>query len=119
MAKIFHLQNIATNVLQKRKAGLVAELTIPAQAVRASCVQQYLTCGKRNCRCQRGRKHGPFLYLVQSLKTGKTRKFLLRTAEQRKDASAATIAHTDFQAKLEELSQINTELLRRGERLIA
>ncbi len=28
-----------------------------------SLVQQYVTCGKLNCRCTRGQKHGPLYYL--------------------------------------------------------
>lgn len=117
MAKIFSLQSASTNVLQKRKSALIARLRIPVEIVRASCVKQYLTCGKSNCRCQRGHKHGPFHYLVQCLHTGKTRKFLLKTIGQQEQARAAVIAYAEFQEKLEELSQINSELLRRGEQL--
>ncbi len=28
-----------------------------------SLVEQYVTCGKPNCRCSRGQKHGPLYYL--------------------------------------------------------
>jgi hypothetical protein len=89
-------------------------MSIPASAVRASSVRQFLTCGKKNCRCQRGRKHGPFQYLVQCLGVGSIRKFLLKTPAQREQARASIAAHSVFQEQLEELSQINTELLRRG-----
>jgi hypothetical protein len=119
MAKIFDLQATTTASLEKRKQAILAGLTVPIHAIRASCVEQYLTCGKSNCRCRLGRKHGPFQYLVQSLRTRKTRKFLLRTPMQKQSASAATQAYVAFQQKLEELSQINTELLRRGENLRA
>jgi hypothetical protein len=83
--------------------------------LRASYVKQYLTCGKKNCQCQRGFKHGPFYYLVQCLGTGRVRKFLLKTATQRKQARAGIAAHLKLQRQLAELSEINTELLRRGE----
>jgi hypothetical protein len=83
--------------------------------VRASFVSQYLTCGKKNCCCRRGRKHGPFLYLVQSLRVGKVQKFLLKATSQKEQAQTAITAYTTFQDKFEKLSQINTELLRRGE----
>ena len=119
MAKIFSVRNSATTALQRRKAALLAGLCVPADAVRASCVEQYLTCGKSNCRCQRGHKHGPFHYLVQCLHTGKTRKFLLKTFAQKKQARDAVAGYVRFQDGLEELSQINTELLRRGEVLSA
>ena len=72
------------------------------------------TCGKANCRCRRGFKHGPFFYLVQCLGTGRVRKFLLKTPAQRKQARTGIAAHLKLQRQLAELSEINTELLRRG-----
>ena len=101
--------------LHKRKQALLKQISIPPDFVRASYVKQYLTCGKTNCRCRRGFKHGPFSYLVQCLRGGKIRKFLLKTPEQRRQARAGIAAHLKFQCQLAELSEINTELLRRGE----
>ena len=115
MAKIFPVRQTKTPALIRRKSALLVSLKIPAWIVRASCVEQYLTCGKPNCRCARGHKHGPFQYLVQCLGTGKTRKFLLQTSGQQQQARVAVAAYVKFQKVLEELSQINTELLRRGE----
>ena len=115
MAKIFHLRNASTEALRRRKLRLLSRLAVPADAIRASCVDQYLTCGKSKCRCQRGFKHGPFHYLVQSVHTGTMRKFLLKTIDLQAQARAAVDAYAGFQERMEELSQINTELLRRGE----
>jgi hypothetical protein len=109
------IQKQTTLALQKQKTVLVAKFRPPIHLLRASYVQQYLTCGKKNCRCQRGFKHGPFHYLVQCLGTGQTRKFLLKTSEQRQQARVGIAAHLKFQRQLAELSEINTELLRRGE----
>jgi hypothetical protein len=44
-------------------------------------------------------------------------KFLLKTAAQQQAARGGITAYRQFQEALEELSQINTELLRRGEPL--
>ena len=114
MAKTFDCKGISDADLTKRKIALIAQMRIPGNAVRASRVSQFLTCGKKNCRCQKGRKHGPFQYLVQCMGVGSVRKFLLKTAAQRAQASAAIAAYVEFQEQLEKLSQINTELLRRG-----
>ena len=105
----------ATAALQKRKTGLLQQMLVPPDFLRASYVKQYLTCGKSNCRCRRGLKHGPFYYLVQCLRGGKIRKFLLKTPQQRQQARASIAAHLKFQRRLAELSEINTELLRHGE----
>jgi len=114
MVKIFSLQRTSANALQTRRAELAQSIQTPAGFLRGSFVTQYLTCGKKNCRCQRGFKHGPFYYLVQCLGTGRVRKFLLKTSEQRKQARAGIAAHLKIQRRLAELSEINTELLRRG-----
>ena len=90
------------------------QLQAPADFLRASFVEHYLTCGKKNCRCRRGFKHGPFYYLVQCLGVGTVRKFLLKTPDQQKQARVGIAAHLKFQCQLAKLSEINTELLRRG-----
>jgi hypothetical protein len=114
MDKISALHKLALAALQKRKAALLSGLHLSPDLVRASYVRQYLTCGKKNCRCRRGLKHGPFFYLVQCLGTGKVRKFLLKTPAQRKQARVGIAAHLKLQRRLAELSEINTEILRRG-----
>ena len=104
----------AVEALQKTRAALLKKINIPMDLLRASYVKQYLTCGKANCRCRRGFKHGPFFYLVQCLRGGKVRKFLLKTSEQRARARAGIAAHEKLQRQLSEMTEINTELLRRG-----
>lgn len=115
MVKTVSLRNKTTDILSERKAELLKELQIPPGLIRASYVSQYLTCGKKNCRCKRGFKHGPFFYVVQCLPDGKIRKFLLKTPEQQRQARAGIGARAVFESQLDELSHINTELLRRGD----
>jgi hypothetical protein len=114
MVKIVDQRKKSVSALQKQKAALMKRFCVQPDFLRASYVKQYLTCGKTNCRCQRGFKHGPFFYLVQCLRGGRMRKFLLKTPEQRRQARAGIAAHLTFQRRLAELSEINTELLRRG-----
>jgi hypothetical protein len=40
---------------------------------------RFTTCGKANCACAQGRKHGPFYYLAIGLAPGWLLKFLLKT----------------------------------------
>lgn len=114
MAKTIDRRNNTPERLQQRKTALLLRMRVPAQAVRASFVRQFLTCGKRNCRCRHGAKHGPFFYLVRCDAAGRVRKFLLKTPAQRQTARTAIAAHRKFQRQLAELSEINAELLRRG-----
>jgi hypothetical protein len=114
MVKTASRHKETARALQQRKSALLARLGLSSDLLRASYVRQYLTCGKKNCRCRRGFKHGPFFYLVQCLGTGRVRKFLLKTPAQRQQARAGIAAHLKLQRRLAELSEINTELLRRG-----
>jgi hypothetical protein len=55
--------------------------------------------------------------LTQCLAKGRVQKFQLKSPARQMAARDATAAFKDFYAAVEELSQINTELLRRGEDL--
>lgn len=117
MARVYSLRRKSTLALRQRKAALLRQLALPPQAIRASVVERFGTCGKPNCTCHHGQKHGPYYYLTQCLAPGRVQKFLLKSDADRHSARAATTAFNGFYEGLEELSQINTELLRRGEPL--
>jgi hypothetical protein len=117
MARVYFLRRKSTLALRERKAALLRLLALPPQSVRASVVERFGTCGKANCACHQGQKHGPYYYLTQCLAPGRIQKFLLKSPAQQKAARSATSAFNGFYDQLEELSQINTELLRRGEPL--
>ena len=117
LAKIYRLRRTSTLALRQRKAALLRQLTIPPHFLRASYVERFTTCGKANCACAQGRKHGPFYYLASGLVPGQVLKFLLKTPEQQHDGRQGVSAYQQLWEGLEELSQINAELLRRGERL--
>ncbi len=117
MAKIFSLRRTSTLALRQRKAALLRQLAVPADLLRASYVERFTTCGKPNCACARGSRHGPFYYLTANLGRGHITKLLLKTSDQQQAAQAGVAGYQTHWERLEELSQINTELLRRGEPL--
>ena len=117
MAKVYAFKRKSTLALRQRRAALVQQLAVPPQAIRASVVERYGTCGKASCSCHRGSKHGPYYYLTQCVAVGHVRKFLLKGAQTQAAARAAVAAYNTFYDGLEELSQINAELLRRGDPL--
>jgi hypothetical protein len=121
MARIFDLHRKSTLALRHRKQALLRQFRLPPEVLRASCVEQFLTCGKPACPCHQSpdRKHGPYYYLTLCLGTGHIRKFLLKQPDQQRQARAGTAAYTQFMEGVEELSQINAELLRRGDPLQA
>jgi hypothetical protein len=115
MAKVHPVHRLATLALRRRRQRLLAQLRLPPHLIRASVVERFTTCGKPNCACRQGQKHGPFYYLTQCLAVGHIQKFLLKTPAAQQAARAATAAFNQYYDGLEELSQVNTELLRRGE----
>ena len=121
MARIFEVHRKSTLALRQRKTALLRQLRLPPEVLRASCVEQFLTCGKPACPCHQrpDRRHGPYYYLLLCLGASQVRKFLLKSAGQQQQARAGTAAYSQFVAGVEELSQINAELLRRGDSLQA
>jgi hypothetical protein len=117
MATLYRCRAKSTLALRQRQALLLKVLQVPPSLLRASLVERLGTCGRPNCCCQRGQRHGPFYYLTQCLAKGHMQKFLLKTPSQRLQAQQAIAAWQGLQEQLEELSQINAELLRREEPL--
>lgn len=115
MAKIYKLRRTSTLALRHRKGTLLRLLAVPADLLRGSYVERFTTCGKSNCVCAQGQRHGPFYYLASNLSAGKVLKFLLKKPVQQSAAQAGVEHYQAHWERLEELSQINAELLRRGE----
>lgn len=119
MAKIHNLKRISTLALRQRKDALLKSIHVSPDLIRASFVERFSKCGKPKCSCHHGGdKHGPYYYLTQCLGVGKINKFLLKGQEQQVRAKAGVDHYRQLHEQLEEISQINAELLRRGEALL-
>jgi len=117
MAKIYPLRRTSTLALRRRKATLLRQMVVPPDLLRASFVERFTTCGKSNCACAQGQRHGPFYYLVSGLTPGNVLKFLLKSPSQKENGHRGVAHYQEHWEGLEELSQINAELLRRDESL--
>ena len=117
MAKVHSVRRKSTLALRQRRAALLHQLKLPPQAIRGSVVERFGTCGKSTCACHSGAKHGPYYFLTQCIAVGQIRKFMLKTPQSQTAARDAVDAFNAFYDQLEELSQINAELLRRGDHL--
>jgi histone acetyltransferase (RNA polymerase elongator complex component) len=120
MSKIQPLTRISTLVLRQRKSRLLRTFQLPQEILHASLVERYMKCGKANCHCHTaGPKHGPFFYLNRCFAKGQMQSLLLKTPDQVDQARHSLAAYAQVQERLDQISQINHELLRRGEPLIA
>jgi hypothetical protein len=119
MSKIQPLTRTSTLALRQRKAHLVRAFNLPSHLLHASLVERFMKCGKPNCHCHTtGTKHGPFFYLNRCFAKGQMQSLLLKTPDQVEQARQSLAAYAQVQERLDQISQINHELLRRGEPLV-
>ena len=117
MSRIIQLRRLSTVALRQRKSFLVRSFALPPNLLHASLLERFLPCGKPNCRChsKEGPRHGPFFYLNRCFPKGKLQTLLLKSQEQIDQARLSLAAYAQVQESVDEISQINYELLRRGE----
>jgi hypothetical protein len=116
MFKISPLQRKPTLALRQRKAHLLRSFQLSPDILHASLIECFVKCGKAKCRCRtEGSKHGPFFYLKRCFGKGQVQSLLLKSPEQIEQARRGLAAYAQAQGTLDEISQINQELLRRGE----
>jgi len=114
------LKRTSTLALRQRKAHLLGTFQLCPELLHASLIERFLKCGKTNCRCHRdGPKHGPFFYLNRCFPKGQMQSLLLKSPSQIDQARQSVAAYAQVQLVLDQISQINHELLRRGEPLVA
>ena len=112
------LRRTSTLALRQRKAHLLRSFQPSPQLLHASLIERFLTCGKANCHCHgQGPRHGPFFYLNRCFAKGQIQSLLLKSSAQVEQARQGLAAYAAVQQVLDEISQINHELLRRGEPL--
>jgi hypothetical protein len=120
MGRIQPLTRTPTLALRQRKAHLLHSFALPPQLLHASLVERFLKCGKTNCHCHSGGpKHGPFFYLNRCFTKGQMQSLLLKSPDQIEQARQSVAAYARVLEALDQISQINRELLRRGEPLVA
>ena len=112
MAERENLGRLSTLALRKRRQGLTQLLPPLQEILRGSLMERYLTCGKPECRCARGERHGPVWYLSVSLdqarRTGST-----VPSHQVEQVRCWIENYHRVKQRLEKISDINRELLRR------
>lgn len=112
MAERENLSKLSTLALRNRREGLAKLLPPLREILRGSLMERYLTCGKPDCKCARGERHGPLWYLSVSLdqahRTGST-----VPSYQVEQVRRWIENYHRVKERLEKISDINRELLRR------
>lgn len=95
-------------VLLKSRRKISKQIPKMEECIRASLVVMNRSCGKLNCRCQKGKKHKS-IYLSQSYK-GKTRMIYLPQGSEDK-AHQYVKNYRKIRGILNSVSDINIKLL--------
>lgn len=107
-----NLSRLSTLALRSRRQGLTKVLPPLGEVLRGSLMERYMTCGNSDCKCARGERHGPVWYLSvtldQSHRTGRT-----VPPEQVDQVRRWIENYRQVKERLEKISDINRELLRR------
>jgi hypothetical protein len=107
-----NLSKLSTLALRNRRQGLTKVLPPLGEVLRGSLMERYLTCGNPDCKCARGERHGPVWYLSvtldQSHRIGST-----VPSEQVEQVRRWIENYHQVKERLEKISDINRELLRR------
>ena len=107
-----NLSKLSTLALRNRRQGLTKVLPPLGEVLRGSLMERYLTCGNPHCKCARGERHGPVWYLSvtldQSHRIGST-----VPPEQVEQVRCWIENYHQVKERLEKISDINRELLRR------
>lgn len=97
--------------LAGRRQKLQEEMAHLGPVLRASLIERFTRCGKGECKCMQGEKHGPAYYLTVSYAKGKTRQVYV--PKELKPLAEKWVHNYHHAMKmLEEISSINLELMR-------
>lgn len=108
------MQELSISTLRRRKTTLLGQMPSMDTVLRGSLIERYKRCGKPNCKCAKGRGHGPKHYLSISHSGARPEMAYVPKASQDKVAEALT-CYRRIREILDELCAINRELLRRRE----
>jgi hypothetical protein len=107
-----NLSGLSALALRNRREGLTKRLPPLGEILRGSLMERYLTCGHPDCKCARGERHGPVWYLSvtldQSHRAGST-----VAPGQVEQVRRWIENYHQVKERLEKISDINRELLRR------
>ena len=110
------MKNESTNSLRRRRKALVRRLPSMQAILRGSLIKRYKKCGKPGCRCAQGPGHGPKYYLSVSQANGKPQiDYVPQGYYEQVEKYQAN--YRTIKEILKEICVINSELLRRRERL--
>jgi hypothetical protein len=81
------------------------------EMVQGSVIEKYIRCGKENCKCKKGRGHGPMYYL--SFKEEGATKLIYIPKSKVKKVREQVKQFRQFKGTGSEISRLNREILKK------
>lgn len=99
----------AIEQVEKERQKLMKELPSLKEILRSTISRNYMTCGYKKCRCHKGEKHGPFVYLGTKVK-GKLKMYFV-PKELEKEVREGVKRYNILWEKIYRLCDLNREIL--------
>jgi len=102
---------VRANIIELQKRRLDLELILIRSRKKmepGSLIKVFTACRKGNCKCTKGQKHGPFLYLNQKISGKYSQRYAGKDSD--KNTVKRVQAYMDFQHTLAQLRKINKEI---------
>lgn len=97
--------------IKRRRVQLVRRLARAGEIMKGSLVERWTRCGRPGCRCGKGQKHGPYLY-VSVFRDGRTRSVYV--PQHLQEEVRRWVQNTrDLENDVAEITWLNAQLLRR------
>jgi hypothetical protein len=93
----------------REQRELVEELLREREQLQGSLFARFGVCGKENCACREGRKHGP--YYVLSTRSGGKGGFAYLEGDQAAEAQELVKRHRAFKAGMRRLKRVGEQLV--------
>ncbi len=100
-------QRVRVRLAEQR--SLVSQLLRLREQIQGSLFARYGECGKENCACREGKKHGPY-YVLSTRSAGKGG-FAYLDAGRAEEAKALVSRSQEFRTGLRRLRKLNLEIV--------
>jgi len=104
------ISNLRKNIysLERQRKKIVEYLLNPRDMIEGSIYTVYKKCGNKNCRCAKGKLHGPFNYLSKKI-DGVTKLTFVRRADQ-DDVEKMAINYRKYTTHMAKLNKIDKKI---------
>ena len=104
------ISNLRKNIysLERQRKKIIDYLLNPRDMIEGSIYTVYKKCGNKNCRCAKGKLHGPFNYLSRRI-DGKTKLTFVRRADQ-DDIEKGATNYRKYTAHMAKLNKIDRKI---------